>query len=309
MPEGAKLDSFPVWNLDPDLLHLGPLTIRYYGILFAMGLLLGYYLWRWQMTRARHNQVVSEKWLVWGVVAVLAGSRLGHCLFYEPEIYLRAPWKILEVWKGGLASHGATIGIIAALVGYAWRYGFSVVEVMDRMAMPTCMGAIFVRLGNFMNSEIVGREWWGSLAVRFPRYDRINQEILESRMGKPLGYVVQALPRHPSQLYEATGALVVFLVLLGVDRWLGEKRPRGLMASIFLIGYFSFRFFVELLKEYQTLARMTVDPVARVIHVHGTSVLTMGQWLSVPFVLIGVGFLVYSLKMRLPASMKSAKVD
>ncbi len=309
MPDGVRLDSFPIWDMDPDLLHLGPLTIRYYGILFALGLLLGYCLWRWQMLRAKHDRVVTEKFLVWGVVAVLAGSRLGHCFFYEPEIYLRAPWKILEVWKGGLASHGATIGLILALVTYAKRYGFSAVEVMDRFAMPTCMGAIFVRLGNFMNSEIVGREWWGPLAVRFPRYDRINQEILEGRLGKPLGFVAQALPRHPSQLYEASGALVVFLVLLGVDRWLGEKRPRGLMASIFLIGYFTFRFLVELVKEYQTLARMTVDPVSKVIHVHGTSVFTMGQWLSIPFVLIGIGFLVYSLKKRLPASVKSPKVD
>jgi phosphatidylglycerol:prolipoprotein diacylglycerol transferase len=303
------ITSFPAWNIDPDILNIGPLTIRYYGVLFAAGLLLGFYLWRWQMLRARHNAEVTEKFLVWGVVTVLVGSRLGHCFFYEPEIYLKAPWKVLEVWKGGLASHGAALGLVISVMLYAWRYGYSKLEIMDRFAMSVTMGATFVRLGNFMNSEIVGREWYGAWAVRFPRYTAINQSIFEYRMHKPLGYVVEALPRHPSQLYEALGAMVIFGLLLGVDKWLGEKRPRGLMASLLLMGYFSFRFLVEYFKEFQpSPLPLQLDAQARVLRVVAEDGLTKGQLLSIPFVLLGLGMFVYAVTKRLPAAVKSTKV-
>lgn len=304
-----NLEAFYVWDIDPDLINIGPITIRYYGILFATGLLLGFYLWRWQMTRGRHNPEVTEKFLIWSVVTVLVGSRLGHCFFYEPERYLRHPIEILYITKGGLASHGAAIGLVLSVLIYAWHYGFSKVETMDRFAMSVTSAALFVRLGNFMNSEIVGKEWSGAWAVRFPRYTGINQNILEYRMGKPLGWVAQALPRHPSQLYEGLGALAIFLALWGVDRVLGEKRPRGLMAALLLIGYFSFRFMVEYFKEFQKHARLVADASAEVIHVQGTSELSMGQMLSIPFVLFGLGLLVYSLVKRLPASVLSPKVD
>jgi len=305
----VNLESFPVWALDPDLISLGPITIRYYGILFATGLLLGFYLWRWQMNLGKHNPEVAEKFLVWGVITVLVGSRLGHCLFYEPDRYLRNPIEILYITKGGLASHGAAIGLVLSVILYAWRYGFSKLEIMDRFAMSVTSGALFVRLGNFMNSEIVGKEWTGAWAIRFPRYTAINQSILEHRVGKPLGWVAEALPRHPSQLYEALGALAVFLVLLGTDRGLGEKRPRGLMAGLLLIGYFSFRFLVEYFKEFQKHARLVADSTAHVIHVQGTAELTMGQILSIPFVLLGLGLVAYSLIKRLPAAVPSPLVD
>jgi prolipoprotein diacylglyceryl transferase len=301
----VDLNSFPIWDPNPDLLNLGPITIRYYGVLFAAGLMLGYVLWRWQMLRAKHNPQITEKFLVWGVVAVLAGSRLGHCLFYEPEIYLRNPLKILYIWQGGLASHGATIGLILALFLYGRIYKFSVLEVLDRFAMPTCMGAIFVRIGNFLNSEIVGRVWTGPLAVRFPRYDALNQAGLETRVGHKLGFVAQSLPRHPSQLYEALGGLAVFLVLLLVDWRLNEKRPRGLLAGLFLLLYFSFRFAVEFVKEYQRFLKIVPDAQNRILWTEGTAELTMGQWLSVPFAALGLALVIYALVKRLPAAVKS----
>jgi phosphatidylglycerol---prolipoprotein diacylglyceryl transferase len=201
------------------------------------------------------------------------------------------------------------VGLVVTVLLYAWRYGFSKLEIMDRIAMSVTSGALFVRLGNFMNSEIVGKEWSGAWAVRFPRYTAINQNILEYRVGKPLGWVAQALPRHPSQLYEALGALSIFVALWAVDRVLGEKRPRGMMAALLLIGYFSFRFLVEYFKEFQKHARLVADSSAQVIHVQGTAELTMGQILSIPFVLLGVGLLIYSLVKRLPASVVSQKVD
>lgn len=304
-----NIQDFPVWDIDPDLINIGPLTIRYYGILFATGLLLGFYLWRWQMRRANHNEEVIEKFLVWGVVTVLVGSRLGHCLFYEPEIYLKAPWKILEVWKGGLASHGAALGLVVSLILYAWRYGYSRLEIMDRFAMSVTMAALFVRLGNFMNSEIVGREWFGPWAVRFTRYAKINQSIFEYRVQKSLGYGIEALPRHPSQLYEAVGALAIFGVLLGVDKWLGEKRPRGTMAALLLIFYFTFRFFVEFYKEFQpSPLPLQLDSNAHVLRVVAEEGLSKGQMLSIPFVAFGVWMLAYAVVKKLPAAVKSTKV-
>ena len=306
-----NIADFPVWNLDPDLISLGPVTIRYYGVLFATGLLLGFYLWRWQMLRAKHNAEVTEKFLVWGVVTVLIGSRLGHCLFYEPEIYLRDPIRILFIWRGGLASHGATIGFIVSVMLYAWKFGYSKIEIMDRFSMSVTMGALFVRLGNFMNSEIVGREWSGAWAVRFPRYTEINQSIFENRMQKPLGFVAQALPRHPSQIYEALGALVVLGIMLLVDRIMGgEKRPRGLMAGILLVGYFSFRFVVEYFKEYQSSPLpLEVERAAQVIRVVSEGGLTKGQMLSVPFVIMGLCMIAYAFITKHPASAKSTKVE
>lgn len=304
-----QLDSFPIWDIDPDFLSLGPVTIRFYGLLFAVGILLGYYLWRWQMDRGGHHRATTEKFMVWGVIAVLVGSRLGHCLFYEPDVYLRDPIRILYIWQGGLASHGATLGLIAALWLYAYKYKFPVLEIMDRFSMSACMGAIFVRLGNFMNSEIVGRVWDGPWAVRFPRYEHSLAAELGRRAGHPLPFDPVALPRHPSQLYEALGGLAVFALLWTVDRVLKEKRPRGLLAALFMLGYFSFRFMVEFVKEYQVFVNISRVDEAKMVFIAPTSQFDMGQYLSLPMLAIGICFLIYAIKVRGPASTLSPLVD
>ncbi|MFH1530509.1 MAG: prolipoprotein diacylglyceryl transferase [Pseudomonadota bacterium] len=293
-----------LWNLEPTILELGSHGIRYYGVIFAIGILLGYEIWRRQMRRGGHSPEIADRFLVWGVFAVLIGSRLGHCFFYEYEFYLKHPLEILYVWKGGLASHGATIGLIVTVALYSRKYHYNLVETMDRMAMPATMGAIFVRLGNFMNGEIVGKEFYGAWAVRFQRYVEINQSIYESSHG-PLAWVAFPLPRHPSQLYEATGAALVFLVLYLLDRRLKEGRPRGLMAGLFLTGYFTFRFLVEFFKEFQSLGRIVPDQIEHVLRVDPTSGFTMGQYLSLPFIVLGIGMVVWSLKTRKPASVLS----
>ena len=293
-----------LWNLEPTILELGSHGIRYYGVIFAFGILLGYHIWRKQMYRGGHDHEITDRWLVWGVFAVLIGSRLGHCFFYEYEYYFKHPIRILYVWKGGLASHGATIGLITAVILYARKYRFNTIEIMDRMAMPATMGAIFVRLGNFMNGEIVGKEFHGAWAVRFQRYVEINQSTYESSHG-PLAWVAFPLPRHPSQLYEAAGAALVFLAIYLVDRRMKEDRPRGLLIGMFLIGYFTFRFLVEFFKEFQSLGRLVPDGVERVLRVEPTAGFTMGQYLSIPFVLLGVALMIWSFKTRLPAGVLS----
>jgi len=304
-----RINEFPIWDLDPDLLNIGPLTVRFYGLLFAVGILLGYYLWRWQMDRGGHHRATTEKFMVWGVIAVLVGSRLGHCLFYEPEVYLRDPIRILFIWQGGLASHGATIGLIVTLWLYSKRYGFHVLEVMDRFAMSATMGATFVRLGNFMNSEIVGRVWDGPWAVRFPSYEHSLARELAVRSGARIPFDPIALPRHPSQLYEALGGLAVFAMLLIVDKIYGEKRPRGLLAALFMLGYFSFRFMVEFVKEYQVFLNITRVDELKMVFIAPTNQFDMGQYLSIPMLAIGLGFLIYAIKVRGPAATLSPIVD
>ncbi|MCP4606623.1 MAG: prolipoprotein diacylglyceryl transferase [Proteobacteria bacterium] len=260
-----------VWNIDPTIFTLGPLQLRYYGIIFASMLYIGFIIWRRQMLRAGYSLDATERFLVWGVIAVLVGSRLGHCLFYEPVRFLKDPITILYVWKGGLASHGATAGLVVALILFALKYKIPIIEVLDRLSMSSAVGAAAVRLGNFFNSEIVGRPTDLPWAVRFPLYDCRGGRLCDA-----------AVPRHPSQLYEFAFGLFVLLVLYLADRFAGrEKRPRGLLAGLFLTVYFSGRFTVEFVKEYQTLEE---------------SFLTMGQYLSIIPVLCGIGLLVVAAK-------------
>jgi len=241
-----------IFDLDPAIIHLGPLQIRYYGLIFVLMFLLGWLLWRRQMLRGRYSLEMASEFIIYGILAVLIGSRLGHCLFYDTAFYLSHPLKILYVWEGGLSSHGAALGVIIALIFFARKYNLPVMEVFDRFTFSAATGAAMIRLGNFLNSEIVGRATDVPWAVRFVRYDN--------------GIVA----RHPSQLYEFALGILVFFILYIADRISGgEKRPRGLLTGLFFICYFGGRFFVEFYKEYQTLTN---------------SYLTMGQYLSIiPF--------------------------
>jgi prolipoprotein diacylglyceryl transferase len=242
------------FNFDPILVRLGPLQIHYYGIVFVLTLLVAYLFWRWQMLRAGHDREMTDSFVLWGTVATLAGARLGHCFFYDPGHFLKDPVTILYFWEGGLSSHGATIGLVLALLLFARLHRLRPLEVMDRFVMAAAVGATGIRLGNFLNSEIVGRATSVPWAVRFIQYDH------------------GAVARHPSQLYEFALGLFVLLVLYMADRWAGkEKRPLGLMTGLFFTVYFAGRFVVEFFKEFQT---------------PWESALTMGQILSiVPFVL------------------------
>ncbi|MBN2343551.1 MAG: prolipoprotein diacylglyceryl transferase [Deltaproteobacteria bacterium] len=245
-----------VWDLDPVIAYLGPLQLRYYGIIFASMLYIGFIIWRKQMLRGGYSLDLAERFLIWGVLAVLIGARLGHCFFYEPERYLADPITILHFWKGGLASHGATVGLVVTMALFCKKYNLRYLEVLDRMSMPSAVGAAAVRLGNFFNSEIVGRPTDGTWGVDFVRYNAM--------MGEP------STLRHPSQLYEFFMGMFVLLALYLADKWAGkEKRPLGLLAGLFLVLYFAGRFTVEYFKEFQTLE---------------DSALTMGQYLSIiPF--------------------------
>lgn len=250
--------------IDP-VFRVGPIAVRYYTLLFAAACIAGYFLWRWQQVRAGRPPRAALGFAFWGLLGLVVGARLFHCLLYEPGYYLAHPAEILRVWKGGISSHGAAVGLAAALVAYSRRRGLPVLDSLDRFSFSAATGAALVRLGNFFNSEIVGREAQVPWAVRFMRYDS------------------GAIARHPTQIYEFLVGLAVLAALLLVDRAAGrERRPAGLLAGVFLATYFSLRFGVEFFKEAQE-----VPPL---------SPLTMGQWLSVPFAAAGVVLIARALR-------------
>jgi prolipoprotein diacylglyceryl transferase len=268
------------WDVDPILVHfpswlsfLPVEGIRYYSLLYVGVFLGGYKLLDWQIRRAGGNEEDANDFVVYGVIAVLAGARMGHVFFYEWDRFVKDPLWLFMIHKGGLASHGATIGLLLAMWLFTKLRRQSFVEGCDRFAFSAALGSILVRVGYFFNSEIVGRRTNADWGVRFPRYDVYTDPPL----------------RHPSQLYEVFLGCLVMAGLVAWDRFLGkEKRPRGAMITMFFALYFTGRFIVEFFKEYQT-------PME-----NGWS-LTMGQWLSIIPALcgfIGVGI---SLVKRVPA--------
>jgi prolipoprotein diacylglyceryl transferase len=272
-----------VWDVDPILLPLwGQFGIRYYGLLFSLLFVGGYFLFRWQVIRAGGTQDDAYNVILPGAIGVVAGARLGHVIFYEPGRLLSDPLWVFQVWEGGLASHGAVVGVMLALLYYARTYKQSYLEVLDRLTFSSALSAILVRIGNFFNSEIVGRVTDGTWGVRFPRFDRLPPDLA------PL--------RHPSQLYEVVLGLVVLGALFWVDRSFGrEKRPRGVLTGTFLAVCFLGRFLVEFFKEYQVLPN--------------TFPLTMGQILSIPAVLAGIVIFWWSLKTRAPVRWMATPVE
>ena len=254
-------DGF-IFNLDPVLFRIGPLQIRYYSLIFAAMIYIAFLIWRHEMTRGGYPKERTERFLIWGFIAIIVGGRLGECIFYESSRYLSDPISILYVWKGGLSSHGVTLGLLIALVLFALRNRVGILETFDRFAMSASVGAAMVRLGNFFNSEIVGRATDVPWAVKFIRYDAGN------------------VVRHPTQLYEFVLGIFVLLVLYFADKRAGkENRPLGLMSGLFFTVYFFGRFMVEFIKEYLVLK---------------DSFLTMGQYLSIPLFFLGVLILIWS---------------
>lgn len=260
------------WDIDPILLQLGPIPIRHYTLLFIAVFVGGYYPLRWQIVRGGGSRDDAMDIVAYALVAVIVGARLGHALYYDLDRTLADPLFLFKIWKGGLSSHGATVGILTMLYLAGRQKGVSFLEGCDRIIFSVAIGATLVRVGNFFNSEIVGRLTDQSWGVRFPRYDKVAEPPL----------------RHPSQLYEVALGLAVLGALWLADRKLGgEKRPRGFMISLFFATYFTGRFVVEYWKEYQALAP--------------DSLLTMGQYLSIPFALLGYYGLRWSLVHRVPA--------
>jgi phosphatidylglycerol---prolipoprotein diacylglyceryl transferase len=269
-----------IWALLGD--HL---PLRYYSLLFVVVFLGGHALLNWQVKRGGGSSEVASDFIVYGVLGVLIGARLGHVLFYDLDHAIKDPIWIFKIWTGGLASHGAVVGLIIAMYLFTKRRRVPFMEGADRFAFAATLGATVVRIGNLLNSEIVGRvvpdQSWG---MKFPRADIPGSLERMSFTAEELAGVKY---RYPSQLYEIALGVLVFVGLLIADRAMGkEKRPRGAMISWFFVLYFGGRLFTEHYKEIEAL-----DP---------NSAITMGQWLSFPGLLLGLYGLYRAFKRREP---------
>ena len=257
------------WDVDPEIIDLGFVAPRWYGLLFAIALILGYLILQWIFKQEKKNPADLESLTIYLIFATVIGARLGHCLFYAPEEYLPNPIKILEIWKGGLASHGAGFGILIGIALFIRKHRHLKISwVFDRVAILVPLAAMFVRFGNFINSEIVGMPSDLPWAVVFVR--DIQHEMV---------------PRHPTQLYEGLAYLIIFIVLLFTYKKYKEKLPAGLTSGLMLILLFGARFTIEFFKENQSAFESGLP-------------IDMGQILSIPFILTGFYFLIRSRKNK-----------
>jgi len=257
-----------IWNIDPVFLDFGFLKIRWYGLMFALGFVGSFLTMQWMYEREGKNIEELDTLLWYMVIATILGARLGHTLVYDPAYYLSHPLKILAIWEGGLASHGATLGIILALYLYRRQYGDGFFWLLDRVSIPTALAGALIRIGNFFNSEILGLPTEHAWGVIFSRID--------------------PLPRHPVQLYEAFCYLVIYGVSLLIYKKHGDKP--GFAFGCFLSLLFSVRFVLEYFKTEQAM------------YDNGLA-LTTGQLLSIPFVVVGFICVVRAWKNRSPIAV------
>lgn len=263
------------WNADPVLLSLGSLEIRWYSLLFISGFILGWFIFKWFCKREGISEKVLDPLLYTLLLGTIIGARLGHCLFYDPAYYLGS-WKgFLEIfmpWKGGLASHGGTLFLFFAMWWFARRWGpknnFDFLWLLDRLAIAVPFAAMFIRLGNLFNSEIYGHVTdlpWGFV------FERNGEE----------------LAKHPTQLYEALSYALLGIVLLLLYKNRTKGLYRGAYMGIFFTVLFGMRFLIEFVKEDQ-------------VGFEAGMALNMGQLLSIPFILFGIGLIIYSYKKKIP---------
>lgn len=266
------------WNIDPEIIKLfGSFSLRYYSLLFVSGLILGYYIVKQIYLRERESIENLEKLAGFVFAGTIIGARLGHCLFYESDYYLSNPLEIIlpfkwEIGKSfeftgyqGLASHGGAIGVLTAILIYCRKYKVNFLWVLDKLAVATPVVGAFIRFGNFMNSEIIGKPTNSNFGVVFERVDLI--------------------PRHPTQLYEAFTYLFIFLVLLWIYSNQKGIRKDGFIFGLFLVLLFIARILIEFFKINQA-------------DFESGMFMNMGQLLSIPFVLTGLIIMIWKRKPR-----------
>ncbi len=263
------------WNVDPVIFWItDSFPLKYYGALFACGLLLGFYIVRNIYKKENLSLDNLDTLLIYVIVGTVLGARLGHCFFYEPEYFLKNPIEILlpiQKIKGvyqfvgyqGLASHGGSIGVLTAMILYCRKYKVQFLGLLDKMAVAVPVTGTFIRMGNFMNSEIYGKPTNGNWGVVFERDDLI--------------------PRHPTQLYEAFAYLLIFGILFYMYKSEKIRNAQGLIFGTFLTLLFTARFIIEFFKENQEAFENNM-------------LINMGQILSIPFILIGLALIFWKTR-------------
>lgn len=260
--------GYVIWNADPELFSLGPFTVRWYGLAFVIGFFIGYKV----VERMFRHEGAPEKWLgillMYVMIGTVVGARLGHVFFYAWDYYSQHPADIFKIWEGGLASHGGTIGNIIAVFLFTWLVSKKPASwTFDKLVIPIALVGGLIRLGNLMNSEIYGSYTdlpWGFVFVR-------NGEVMAA---------------HPTQIYEA----LCYFALFGLLMWMYwrkncEERP-WLITGVFFIGIFLPRFLIEYLKNVQEPWELAMRAQ------YG---MDQGQALSIPFILLGIALVIYSM--------------
>lgn len=270
--------NFITWNVDPAFLHLGPLTIRWYGLMWATG------IWATLLitTKIFKHEKLPQEWVdklfMYTVIGAIVGARLGHCLFYEWQLlpepvtflgitfnygnhYLSNPWELLYIWRGGLASHGGAIGILTAMILFNKNVSKKGINwIFDRLLIGVTLCGAAIRFGNLMNSEIYGNVTslpWGFIFVR----------------------TGETQPMHPTQIYEMMYCLITFAIMWWMY-WKKEAyKQNGLLFGVFLIGVWGSRFVLEFIKMNQEAFESNMP-------------LNMGQWLSLPLIIWGIGLII-----------------
>ncbi len=261
--------NYIIWDANPVIID-SFVTVRWYGLMFAIGFRIGFNI----VAKMFKHEGAPEKWmgilLIWVGLGTVVGARLGHVFFYAWDYYSQHPWKILATWEGGLASHGGAIGIIIAVILFSiFTTKRNPLWTFDRLVPAIALVGALIRFGNLMNSEIFGHETdlpWGFMFVRSAEWHAMYEGVA----------------CHPTQIYEA----LCYLALFGLLMWMywkrnAEARP-GLIFGTFLVGVFLSRFFIEFIKNDQEAFEATMT-------------LNMGQCLSIPFVLLGIGFIIYAM--------------
>ncbi len=247
------------WNVDPSIFTIGSFSLRWYSLLFLLSFVFSYQIMKKEFKGNSNSEMQVDSLLTFMMISTLVGARLGHVVFYEPEIFLTSPLRVFKVWEGGLASHGAAIAIPLGAFLYTLKHkSIGYLLLMDRVATCVAMCGGLIRLGNLMNSEIIGQPTDGTWGVIFKRVDDI--------------------PRHPSQIYESVYYFIVFGILYGLlqrSKLPTSQHANGTLFGLFFVLTFGFRFFIERIKEVQVTKETGM-------------VLNIGQQLSIPLIVIGL---------------------
>jgi len=263
------------WNPSPILFKLGPVAIRYYSLMFVIAFMLGLHLMKKIFINEKISLEKLDSLFIYSVVSILIGARLGHFLFYDPQFLIEKPLEVLLPVRfspkfeftgfAGLASHGAAIGVIIAMYLFSKKVlKKPLLFILDRIVVPVAIGGMFVRLGNLMNSEIIGKA------------THTNFGFVFKRLGEDF-------PRHPAQLYEAISYLIIFVILWFVYWKTDKKEKRGYLFGTYFMLTFSARFVIEFFKEAQVDERVSWA-------------LNTGQMLSIPLILVGLYFMLRKTK-------------
>lgn len=260
------LFQYIYWNPSPEIFTIPLINwpVRWYGLMWALGFIFSHYILSYVYKTEKRKIEDLDNLTLYIILGTIIGARLGHCLFYDAKYYLTHPIDILKIYEGGLASHGGAIGIILTTWLYVRKTKENIWWLLDRIVIVVPLAGMLIRIGNLMNSEIIGKP-----------------------TTLPFGFIfasVDDIPRHPSQLYEAIYAGLLFILMIYLWKTQRNKVTPGFMFGLFCVLLFTFRFFIEFLKENQEAFENNLP-------------INMGQILSIPFILIGIYLIIKRRKI------------